>query len=52
MNRMAGNSYAFSFGDMTSGKTVTEWSAMQMTAAAPIEIPEWMPTRLLDSVCR
>ncbi len=31
-NRTAGSSYSFFFGDSTSGKTVTERTAMQMTA--------------------
>ena len=32
VNRTAGSNYAFFFGGTTSGKAVTERSAMQMTA--------------------
>ena len=34
-NRTAGSNYAFFIGSTTSGKTVTERSAMQMTAVYP-----------------
>ena len=47
-NRTTGSNYAFFFGGTTSGKAVTERSAMQMTADFternyPLTLPEKLP---------
>ena len=43
-NRTAGSNYAFFLGGTTSGKTVTERSAMQMTAVYPRRGRRWETT--------